>query len=326
MRSGPALERVDLGGEAWVDVARGWLGGADDLCARLIEAVDWQHHRRWMYDRVVDEPRLSRWYRSSDQLPDEALAWFRVAVGRHYGVGFGAMGLNYYRDGRDSVAPHADRELRDLDDTLVAILTLGAARPFLLRPQGGGPAIDLHPASGDLLVMGGTCQATWEHAVPKVAAGAGPRISASIRWARGAGAEQEWAPAERQDRPRRLRTAGARAPASARPSRTARAEAAGPSASPGARGQPSSGREPARPAPLDAADRRQTPPASHWFRGAVVPSRRLLAGFGWRAPWPAARRSGPAARLLVGGQVTAAEGDIGGVERRLGLLQERRHR
>jgi alkylated DNA repair dioxygenase AlkB len=198
VRSGPAFERVELGGDAWVDVSRAWLGGADDLCARLIEGVAWQHHRRWMYDRMVDEPRLSCWYRSSDQLPDEALAWFRVAVGRHYCVGFGAMGLNYYRDGRDSVAPHSDRELRDLDDTLVAILTLGAARPFLLRPQGGGPAIDLHPASGDLLVMGGSCQATWEHAVPKVAAGAGPRISASIRWARAAGAEQEWAPPERQ--------------------------------------------------------------------------------------------------------------------------------
>jgi alkylated DNA repair dioxygenase AlkB len=200
VRPAPAFDRVDLGGGAWVDVARCWLGGADDLCARLVEVVDWQHHRRWMYDRVVDDPRLSRWYRSTDQVPDEALAWFRVAVGRHYGVGFGAIGLNYYRDGRDSVAPHADRELRDLDDTLVAILTLGAARPFLLRRQGGGRAIDLHPASGDLLVMGGTCQATWEHAVPKVAAGAGPRISASIRWARGAGAEQEWAPPDRQKR------------------------------------------------------------------------------------------------------------------------------
>ena len=143
------------------------------------------------------------------------------------------MGLNYYRDGRDSVAPHADRELRDLDDTLVAILTLGAARPFLLRPQGGGPAIDLHPASGDLLVMGGACQATWEHAVPKVAAGAGPRISASIRWARGAGAEQEWAPAERQA------AAGGR--------RRPRPEPSGPP-SPEPPGEPPAGRpsEPAR--------------------------------------------------------------------------------
>jgi alkylated DNA repair dioxygenase AlkB len=183
-------------------VARDWLGGADELCVRLIDGVDWQHHRRWMYDRIVDEPRLTRWYRASDPLPDEALAWFRVAVGRRYGVRFGALGLNFYRNGHDSVAPHSDRELRHLDDTLVAILTLGAARPFLLRPEGGGPSIDLHPASGDLLVMGGTCQATWEHAVPKVSAGAGPRISASIRWAKGAGgAEEEWAPPDRRKTP-----------------------------------------------------------------------------------------------------------------------------
>jgi alkylated DNA repair dioxygenase AlkB len=200
IRRDQSFERIDLGDRAWVDVARDWLGGADELCMRLIEGVDWRHHRRWMYDRMVDEPRLSRWYDATEGLPEEALAWFRVAVGRRYGVRFGAVGLNFYRDGNDSVASHSDRELRHLDDTLVAIVTLGAARPFLLRPQGGGPSIDLHPASGDLLVMGGTCQARWEHAVPKVAAGAGPRISASIRWARGAGgAEQKWAP---PDRPR----------------------------------------------------------------------------------------------------------------------------
>ncbi|MGH9055672.1 MAG: alpha-ketoglutarate-dependent dioxygenase AlkB [Acidimicrobiales bacterium] len=193
----PAFERVALGEGAWVDIARDWLEGADHLCDRLITTVDWRHHRRRMYDRVVDEPRLSRWYRASEHLPDQTLAWFRVAVGRRYRVGFGALGLNYYRDGTDSVAFHSDRELRYLDDTLVAIVTLGAARPFLLRPTGGGRSIDVHPASGDLLVMGGTSQATWEHAVPKLAAGAGPRVSASIRWSRRGGAESRWSPPDR---------------------------------------------------------------------------------------------------------------------------------
>src|SRR5579862_3951602 len=84
VRAAPTFERRDLGGGAWVDVARDWLGGADDLCMRLIDEVDWQHHQRWMYDRMVDEPRVSRWYGARDRLPDEALAWFRVAVGRHY--------------------------------------------------------------------------------------------------------------------------------------------------------------------------------------------------------------------------------------------------
>ena len=197
VRAEVGFERVDLGQGAWVDVARNWLGGADDLLDRVVRSVDWQHHRRWMYDRLVDEPRLTRWYSWSDRLPDRALVRFRATVGRHYHVRFGAVGLNYYRTGSDSVAFHSDRELRHLDDTLVAILTLGAARPFLMRPKGGGPSVDLRPASGDLLVMGGTCQETWEHAVPKVAAGAGPRVSASIRWAVGAGLEREWAPPER---------------------------------------------------------------------------------------------------------------------------------
>jgi alkylated DNA repair dioxygenase AlkB len=192
------FERVDLGRGAWVDVARGWFGGADDLMARLQETVDWQHHRRWMYERMVDEPRLSRWYRADEHLPDEGLAAFRNAAGRRYRHRFGAMALNFYRHGQDSVAPHTDRELRHIDDTIVAILTLGAARPFLLRPVGGGPSIDLRPASGDLLVMGGTCQEIWEHAVPKVSRGAGARISASVRWARRGGFEREWAPAGRE--------------------------------------------------------------------------------------------------------------------------------
>ncbi len=183
VRRDTPFERIDLGDGAWVDVARAWLGGADEVLGRLVQTVEWRQRRRRMYDRIVDEPRLTHWYRAGDPLPDEALAWFRLAMGRRYGVQFGAVGLNHYRGGPDSVAFHADRELRHLDDTLVAILTLGGARPFLLRPQGGGRSVDLRPASGDVVVMGGRCQAAWEHAVPKVAA-AGPRVSASVRWVR----------------------------------------------------------------------------------------------------------------------------------------------
>ena len=146
---------------------------------------------------MVDEPRLSRWYHADEPLPEEGLAAFRAAVGRRYRHRFGAVALNFYRDGRDSVAPHSDRELRHVDDTLVAILTLGAPRPFLLRPAGGGPSMEMRPASGDLLVMGGRCQETWEHAVPKVKRGSGSRISVSVRWARRGGYERQWAPVDR---------------------------------------------------------------------------------------------------------------------------------
>lgn len=186
VRDGAPFERRELDGGAWVDLARGWLGGADDVLAALAGAVGWKQRRRRMYDRIVDEPRLTRWYREADRLPDPVLEDFRDSVATRYGVAFGPLGLNYYRDGSDSVAFHSDRELRHLDDTLVAIVTFGAARPFLLRPASGGPSIDLRPASGDLLVMGGACQLRWHHGVPKVAA-AGPRISASIRWARSSG-------------------------------------------------------------------------------------------------------------------------------------------
>jgi alkylated DNA repair dioxygenase AlkB len=182
VRADAAFEHTDLGDGAWVDVARDWMAGSDTLLERLVAEVEWNHRRRHMYDRVVDEPRLTQWYGAGEPLPDPALDEFRTVVGGRYGVEFAAVGLNYYRDGQDSVAPHSDRELRDLGDTLVAILTLGAARPFLLRPKGGGRSKDLRPGPGDLLVMGGAFQARWEHAVPKVAAGVGPRISASVRW------------------------------------------------------------------------------------------------------------------------------------------------
>src|SRR5262249_32898576 len=104
----------------------------------------------------------------------------RAALERRYSSSFGGLFLNYYRDGDDSVAFHRDREVRELDEGYVAIVTLGGPRPFLLRPFGGGHSVDVRPASGDLLVMGGRCHAEWEHGVPKVAR-AGPRISVSLR-------------------------------------------------------------------------------------------------------------------------------------------------
>lgn len=185
-----AFERVDMGLGAWVDIARGYLAGADTLLDRLAESVDWRQGRRRMFDRMVDDPRLSRWYKRSDAFPDAALVDARCELGHQYGVEFGSVGLNYYRDGRDSVAFHRDRELRHLDHTLIAIITAGARRPFLIRPLAGGKSIDVAPASGDLLVMGGTCQLHFEHGIPK-AAHAGPRISASYRWSAERGSPDE---------------------------------------------------------------------------------------------------------------------------------------
>jgi alkylated DNA repair dioxygenase AlkB len=174
-------ERLHLDAGSWVDLTRGWLGGADELCQLLATTVPWRQGRRTMYDREVDDPRLSCWFHDGDALPHPVLVVARDALERRYGHRFGNPGMNLYRDGADSVAFHRDRELRRLDDTLVAIVTLGGRRPFLVRPHGGGRSRDLAPASGDLLVMGGRCQLDWEHGVPKVAR-SGVRLSVSWRW------------------------------------------------------------------------------------------------------------------------------------------------
>jgi alkylated DNA repair dioxygenase AlkB len=183
----PALDphavvaRTCLDDRSWVDRSAGWLHGGDTLLVDLVESLPWQQGRRWMYDRMVDDPRLTCLPRRSRATPHPALAAARAALQARYGVSLSGPAFNYYRDGRDSVAPHSDRELRRLEDTLVAILTLGARRPFLVRPKGGGRSLDLAPGSGDLLVMGGRTQLDWEHAVPKVRY-SGPRVSVSWRW------------------------------------------------------------------------------------------------------------------------------------------------
>jgi alkylated DNA repair dioxygenase AlkB len=176
--------RLDRG--AWVDVRPGWLRGADDLFARLVRDVPWHAERRQMYDRVVDVPRLLRFYGADEQLPDPLLVEAREALSRHYadelGEPFTTAGLCYYRDGRDSVAWHGDRIGRSsIEDTMVAILSLGDTRRLSLRPRIGGRSTGFDMGHGDLLVMGGSCQRTWEHAVLKTAKAVGPRISIQYR-------------------------------------------------------------------------------------------------------------------------------------------------
>lgn len=177
--------RHRLGRGAWVDLLPGWLGGADEVFDRLLD-VDWQAERRQMYERVVDVPRLLRFYGEGEQLPHPTLTTAREALNQHYaaelGEPFTTAGMCLYRDGRDSVAWHGDTIGRGrAEDTMVAILSLGSAREFLLRPRGGGATIRHRLGHGDLIVMGGSCQRTWEHAVPKTTRAVGPRISVQFR-------------------------------------------------------------------------------------------------------------------------------------------------
>ena len=179
------IERRELGSGAWVDLLRSWVPGADDVFATLVDQVPWRAERRQMYDRLVDVPRLVYTYMIGEDLPHPVLAEARDALSAHYlpelGEPFRTAGCCYYRDGRDSVAWHGDRIGRgNTHDTMVAIVSLGDPRKLALRPRGGGPSIAIEMGHGDLLVMGGSCQRTWEHAVPKVSA-AGPRISVQFR-------------------------------------------------------------------------------------------------------------------------------------------------
>ncbi|WP_431986923.1 alpha-ketoglutarate-dependent dioxygenase AlkB [Streptomyces griseoflavus] len=188
LRLGPldGVRRTELGRGAWIDVLPGWLGGSDALFERLAAEVPWRAERRQMYDQVVDVPRLLSYYRAGDPLPHPVLTEAREALSAHYagelGEPFATAGLCYYRDGRDSVAWHGDRIGRGArEDTMVAILSVGAPRDLLLRPLGGGGTVRRPLGHGDLIVMGGSCQRTWEHAVPKSGRAAGPRISVQLR-------------------------------------------------------------------------------------------------------------------------------------------------
>ncbi|MGW1717000.1 alpha-ketoglutarate-dependent dioxygenase AlkB [Streptomyces sp. NPDC002156] len=180
------MRRTPLGHGAWIDELPGWLGGADALFEQLAAEVPWRAERRKMYDQVVDVPRLLAFYGEGDELPHPVLARARDALGAHYaaelGEPFTTAGLCYYRDGRDSVAWHGDRFGRGArEDTMVAVLSVGAPRDLLLRPMRGGETVRRPLGHGDLIVMGGSCQRTWEHAVPKSARATGPRISVQFR-------------------------------------------------------------------------------------------------------------------------------------------------
>lgn len=188
LRLGPldGIRRTELGHGAWIDVRPGWLGGSDALFEQLASEVPWRAERRKMYDHVVDVPRLLAFYGVDDVLPHPVLTEAREALSAHYadelGEPFTTAGLCLYRDGRDSVAWHGDRIGRGArEDTMVAILSVGAPRDLLLRPMRGGDTVRRPLGHGDLIVMGGSCQRTWEHSIPKTTRAAGPRISVQFR-------------------------------------------------------------------------------------------------------------------------------------------------
>jgi alkylated DNA repair dioxygenase AlkB len=177
------LERTWLDETSWVDRLSRWLQGSDHVFAELVARLPWRQRRVRMYDRMVDEPRLTWWWSEDEgpgELPLPVVPEMAAALDGHYDLHFDSVGFNFYRDGRDSVAWHRDRVSKTQANPVVAIVSVGAPRPFLLRPFGGGSSRPFLLGQGDLFVLGGAIQHQWEHTVPKVAA-AGPRISIMFR-------------------------------------------------------------------------------------------------------------------------------------------------
>jgi alkylated DNA repair dioxygenase AlkB len=182
-----SVVRHELSRGAWVDHLPGWVAGSDAVLEVLLGDIGWRADRRQMYEREVAVPRLLRWYGGRERLPHPLLTEAREALNRYYaaelGERFVTAGMCLYRDGRDSVAWHGDRIGRGRSaDTMVAIVSFGSPRPLMLRPAGGGGESLRFPLGhGDLVVMGGSCQRTWEHCIPKTAKPVGPRVSVQFR-------------------------------------------------------------------------------------------------------------------------------------------------
>jgi alkylated DNA repair dioxygenase AlkB len=172
-------QRTDLGRGAWVEQIFGVLAGQDVVFETLLRDTRWSLQTRRMYDRVLTVPRLTA------SLPDDGpghAVLLEVArmLGERYGWTLDRISLSLYRDGRDSVAWHGDRMGALTPDCVIATLSLGSRRRFQMRPAGGGRSLSFTLDGGDLLVMGGSCQASWQHCVPKVTA-SGPRIVVVFR-------------------------------------------------------------------------------------------------------------------------------------------------
>jgi alkylated DNA repair dioxygenase AlkB len=173
------LARVNLDDTAWVDHLPAWVTGEDALMETLTRTTRWREEHQQMYGRDVAVPRLVASLPEDGVMPP-VLDRIRDALSERYETPFARISVAYYRDGADSVAWHGDRIARRLPRALVATMSLGAPRRFLLRRKGGGRSLAFALGRGDLFVMGGACQRTWQHSIPKVAR-ALPRLAVMFR-------------------------------------------------------------------------------------------------------------------------------------------------
>jgi alkylated DNA repair dioxygenase AlkB len=176
-RSFKTARHVRLDETAWIEHVPGWLAGSSQVLGTVLDTIAWEQRQRWMYTRMVTEPRLTAEYPVLADARQPILREIGAALSAHYGVRYDRLWMNLYRDNSDGTGWHADRPVNKLPEAVIPVLSLGAPRRFLIRPVTGGKSTVFTPASGDLIVMGGTCQRGWEHCVPKQKTSAGPRAS-----------------------------------------------------------------------------------------------------------------------------------------------------
>lgn len=172
--------RAQLDATSWVEHLPGWLNEPEALAAELLAKAAWAQHDRWMFNRVVREPRLTATYPVLDEVPITKLREIGAKLSSHYGVPYDGLWLNQYRDHRDSTSWHVDWPSCKRDECIVTVLSLGATRRFLIKPRAGGRSVAFEPATGDLIVMGGRSQTDWLHSVPKQTKPAGLRLSVNF--------------------------------------------------------------------------------------------------------------------------------------------------
>jgi alkylated DNA repair dioxygenase AlkB len=169
--------RIRLSATSWVDYVPGWLAGDHELMAMLMEQAAWEQRSRWMYTQMMQEPRLTAEYPVVAEAPQPVLRYLAGTLSAHYRRPYTRLWMNWYRDNNDGTGWHADRPMNTLDEAVIPVLSLGATRRFLIRPEGGGPSKAVVVHGGDLAVMGGRCQKDYQHSVPKQRQAAGARLS-----------------------------------------------------------------------------------------------------------------------------------------------------
>jgi alkylated DNA repair dioxygenase AlkB len=169
--------RIQLDDTSWVDHVQGWLAGDAELMGALMEQASWEQRSRWMYTRMVAEPRLTAEYPVIADAPQPVLRYLTEVLSERYQRPYRRLWMNWYRDNNDGTGWHADRPANKQDEAVIPVLSLGATRRFLIRPENGGPSTAIVTHGGDLVVMGGRCQKDYQHSVPKQRQYAGARLS-----------------------------------------------------------------------------------------------------------------------------------------------------